>query len=123
MDINKRQAEFWATLIIICTVVAIAVLLLDFGIKAAILEESTRLRLKIEEWEIGRKHQETNASGVGDDATVNSPIPGSLLVEHSPGMEAGNATEGATATATASDNGRPKSGRTSRNRKISDGDK
>lgn len=90
MEMTRRQAEFWTLIIGICTVVSIAVLLLDFGIKAAILEESTRLRIAIEDEarKNGRQSKETNTGRIDNDDSVDGPIPDDLLVVDSTGMEA-----------------------------------
>lgn len=93
MNMTQKQAEFWAFVVGLCTVVAIAVLLLDFGIKAAILEESTRLRLKIEEWERGQ-HAKATTVGTDNDVPEHSSILAPLLVDNAPGMEAGSSDNG-----------------------------
>lgn len=93
MELTKKQAEFWAFIIIMCTMAAMAILLVDFGIKSAILEESTRLRLTIEEHN-GQQRQESNASGVANDAPNDPPFPSDVLVEYPKRMEAGNDTNG-----------------------------
>lgn len=101
MEISKKQAEFWAFIIIMCTVAAIAILLVDFGIKTAILEESNKLRLVIEEEEVrrnGRKHAGTNASGSPNDANNDAPVPGDVLVDDTTGMETGYVSNGNTET-------------------------
>lgn len=59
-DMSKKQAEFFAFLILICTVTAAFILLIDFQIKGAILEESNRLRRIIE-------RQSTPANGSRPD--------------------------------------------------------
>jgi hypothetical protein len=93
MEMTKKQAEFWAFIIIMCTMAAIAILLVDFGIKSAILEESTRLRLTIEEHS-GRQRQETNASGASDDAPNDPPFPSDVLVVNPERLEKGNVHNG-----------------------------
>jgi hypothetical protein len=89
MQLTKRQMEFWTLILVLCIGTAIVVLLLDFGIKAAILEESTRMRLKIEEWERlnGRHSEGTNEGRDGNDALDNPPLPSDVLVVDAARME------------------------------------
>ena len=100
MNLTKKQLEFWTIALLFCIGISVLILLVDFGIKAAILEESTRLRIKIEEWESGRGPAKANASGVGNDTSIDSDIPGPLLVEHTPGMEKGGSANGDSAETT-----------------------
>jgi hypothetical protein len=103
MEMSKRQAEFWVMILVLCIITAAVIMLVDFGIKAAILEESTRLRLAIEEQEVrrsGQKPSRTDASGVANDSPNHPPIPSDVLVVDSAGMEAGNVPNGATDSTT-----------------------
>lgn len=88
---TKKQAEFWAFIIIMCTMAAFAILIVDFGIKSAILEESIRLRLIIEEHS-GHKLSQPNDSGATNDAPDNPSFPSDVLVVNPERMEAGNDT-------------------------------
>jgi hypothetical protein len=97
VNLTRKQAEFWAILIIACTIVAIAVLLIDFGIKTAILEESVKLRLKIEEWERGQ-HTETATIGATNDAPIDDSVPSLVLVDDPAGMETGKSPNNGTGT-------------------------
>jgi hypothetical protein len=113
MQLTKRQMEFWTLILVLCIGTAVVVLLLDFGIKAAILEESTRLRLRIEEWERqnGRNPESTNEGGNGNDALDNPPLPSDVLVVDTARMEERS-----------NSNGYPSPARkTSKRRTISDG--
>lgn len=96
MQLTKRQLEFWSFVIILCLSVSVLVLIIDFGIKAAILEESLRLRVKIDEWEVanGRRPKAPDDRGIDDDNTVNTDIPGDVLVVDTPGMEKGHGANG-----------------------------
>jgi hypothetical protein len=126
VELSKKQAEFWAFIIIMCTAAAIAVLLLDFGIKSAILEESTRLRLLIEGEEVrrsGHKRAEANANGATNDAPHDAAIPSDVLVVDPLGMEAGDDSNGAEKSAADSPNRRAQSGRPASSRTIPGGDK
>lgn len=122
MQLTKKQMEFWTFVLILCIGVSLLVMLIDFGIKAAILEESTRLRLRIEEWDNGRKSAETNASGVGNDSANNAAFPVPVLVDESTGMEAANVPNGTQEKIAATSNRRrPKSRRPADNPTIQDG--
>jgi hypothetical protein len=126
MEMSKKQAEFWVALIILCLIFAVAITLVDFGIKASILEQSNRLRLEMEEWEVrisGRKPTGTDEVGASDDAPNDTSIPGDVLVVNPPGMEAGNGDSGHTAKARNTVANRAKPGRQTRNRTIPNGDK
>jgi hypothetical protein len=94
MEMTKKQAEFWAFIIIICSMTALAILIVDFGIKSAILEESTRLRLTIEEHS-GHKRQKSDDSRTANDPSDDSHISGDVLVVNSQRMEKGNVHNGA----------------------------
>lgn len=101
MQLTKKQLEFWTVILLLCIGTAVMVLILDFGIKAAILEESTRMRLKIEEWEKlnGRVPAEANASRNANDASDDPALPGDVLVVNPSRMEAGGHPNGSTAAA------------------------
>lgn len=124
MNLSKKQAEFWAALIIICTIVAVLILLIDFSIKTAILQESTKLRLMIEEWErAGGFDRKANTTGATNDAPIDSPNAGSLLVAEPTGMETGSSPNGSAAPDLPSEEVKPKPSRQARNRRIPQGDK
>lgn len=113
MDLNKRQLEFWAFIIIMALGASIAVLLIDFSIKTAILEESNKLRLVIEGWQGGQHRQTTDANGVVPDPDNDAPIPGDVLVVNSPGMETGSGANGSKASDKSASNRRAQSRRPS----------
>lgn len=122
---SKKQAEFWVALIVMCIIFAIAILLVDFGIKAAILEESNRLRLVIEE-EVrtsGRNATGANAGRAANDGNNHPAFPADVLVEHSTGMEEGSSANGDTAPNTGTRKRRAQPARPSRPRTIPNGDK
>lgn len=100
MQLTKRQLEFWAFVIVLCLSVSIAVLLIDFGIKAAILEESVRLRVKIDQWEVanGQRPASTNDSGIDNDSSVDDDLSFDVLVVDSSRMEKGHASNGSKET-------------------------
>jgi hypothetical protein len=82
MDMSKKQAEFFTVLIIICTVTAALILLIDFQIKGAILEESNRLRRVIE-----RESAAADGSRPIDNRSDNPSYPADLVHSGNAGME------------------------------------
>ena len=122
MQMTKKQAEFWVALLVLCIIVAVAVLLVDFGIKAAILEESNKLRLTIEGIERGQSAggaaQDRADNNTSNDATISSDV----LVGDTPGMEAGSADNPATVNGQSQATRRPKPRRPARNREVQSGD-
>lgn len=86
MEPTKKQIQFWLAMLFLCLMVAVAITLVDFGIKAAILEESNRLRRLIEGEEIGRI-KESNAKGDTTNPVYDPPLPSSLLVDKPTRME------------------------------------
>lgn len=122
MEMTKKQTEFWAFIIMLCLAVSIAVLLIDFGIKAAILEESTRLRLIIEE-NSGRKSEKPASSGTDNDADIDSSMSPDLLVEHTPSVETGNVSNGTAKKASNTSAGGTQPRRPDHPRTIPRGDK
>lgn len=121
MDLSKQQAEYWAFIIGLMIAVAIAILLIDFSIKAAILEESTRLRLIIEGERSGQKPGTADASGATNDAPDNSPLSSDVLVVDPTGMETGNGHKGDQKPSEDASNRRPQPRRPNRNRAIPGG--
>lgn len=94
MELSRKQTEFWAVILLVCLVVSAAIMLVDFQIKQAILEESTRLRLVIEGWEVRQSGYRASKDRATNDATDNGSFPGPVLVESTTGMEAGNVSNG-----------------------------
>jgi hypothetical protein len=111
MQLTKKQMEFWTIILVLCIGTAIAVLLLDFGIKAAILEESTRLRLRIEEWErhYGRQSESPTESRAANDSLDNPPLPSDVLVVNPARMEERVVSNGDSSTSAKAGVRRPKS--------------
>ena len=96
MQVSKK-AEFLAALLTVCTVVMVAVLLIDFSIKTAILEESNKLRLLIEGEEVARSERRAKATTDRNaPESAHDPIVfGGLLVDDPTGMEAASSHNGA----------------------------
>lgn len=124
MEMNKRQVEFWGVTLLICLVVSVAIMIVDFQIKQAILEESTRLRLSIEEWEVRKSGLRADKVRATDDSANHTTIPGYVLVEPTAGMEAGNVRDGSQKEAPKSQGRRRNvSNGEATNRKVPPGDK
>lgn len=87
MEMNKKQLEFFTVLLGIILAASVLILLVDFGIKASILEESTRLRLKIEEWQNGRSGTQTDTGRASNDSVDNAPLSIPILVDQPARME------------------------------------
>jgi hypothetical protein len=98
MEMTRKQVEFWSVLLAGMIGVAILVLLIDFQIKGAILEQSTQFRREYESYLRGRIPTSANASGASDVTSDDSAIHPDLLVDDSSRMEAGNASNGAAPT-------------------------
>ena len=123
---SKKQAEFWVALIVLCIIFAVAILLVDFGIKAAILEESTRLRLAIEDEEVrrsGRNTAGTNAVGTDNDRNNDPAFPADVLVVDPSRMEKGSSPNGDKTPGTNPRKRRAQSPRQASPRTIPNGDK
>jgi hypothetical protein len=86
MQMSKKQAEFFTILIIICTATAAAILLIDFQIKGAILEESTRMRKELERY-YGQRPAAANASGHDSNAGNDLSYPSDLVAGRATGVE------------------------------------
>ncbi len=101
MELTRKQTEFWATLLGAMILVAVLITLIDYQIKASILEQATKLRLAIEKEELnhGRNAKSTDANGVANVSGNDAAISPDLLVDNATGMEAGNDANRATAKA------------------------
>lgn len=76
---SKKQAQFFAGLILICTVTAALVLVIDYQIKGAILEQANRLRLEIEGWQRGQSTAATGSHGSGNHTDNHVSYPSDLV--------------------------------------------
>lgn len=94
MELSKKQLEFWTVMLGVILGVSILVMLIDFSIKAAILEESAKLRGVID----GQKPARANDNGAGRDSRKYAPVSAHVLGEQSPGMETGNVANGTSDT-------------------------
>jgi hypothetical protein len=126
LGMSKKQLEFWLALIILCIIFAVAILLVDFGIKASILEQSNRIRLEMEEWEVrfsGRNSARATQVRDDNDSTHDATISGDVLLVNPPGMETGNGDTGNTPKARNTARKRTEPSRQASARTIQDGDK
>jgi hypothetical protein len=87
VELNKKQAQFWTVILVMCIITATVITIIDFGIKTAILEQSNALKRVID-------GQRTAKNGVGNYAPVDSPLPGDILGNNAAGMEAGSSDNG-----------------------------
>jgi hypothetical protein len=79
IQMSKKQAEFFTVLILICTVTAAAILLIDFQIKGAILEESNKLRRVIEGVRNGQSPTSADGYRPDSDTGYNVPYPSDMV--------------------------------------------
>lgn len=86
MDMSKKQAEFFTILIIICTVTAAAILIIDYQIKGAILEESNRMRKAIEAF-YGQRPAAANGSRPYRNPDNDPAYPADMVGSRATGME------------------------------------
>lgn len=105
---SKKQAEFFAILILICTVTAAAILVIDFQIKGAILEESNKMRRAIEGWQRGQRTTTANGSRSDGNDRYNPAYPSDMVDSGTTGMEETGTIPGSNGTAPAPKPGRPK---------------
>lgn len=122
MEPTKKQIEFWTAMLFLCIVIAVAITLVDFGIKSAILEESNRLRREIEKWDV-RLNGLANAEGNNPVSDYDPPLPSSLLVDKPARVEAENAPNGATKSRPNARQRQSQPRRQASPRTIQDGDK
>jgi hypothetical protein len=83
MDMSRKQAEFFTLLILICTVTAALILVIDFQIKGAILEESNRLRRMID----GQETAAANGSRPDNHHHNDPDYPADLVRGRDAGLE------------------------------------
>ena len=86
MDMSKKQAEFFTALIIICTVTAALILVIDYQIKGAILEESNRMRKDLET-HYGQRTAAANGGRFDRNPGDNPAYPSDLVGSGTTGME------------------------------------
>lgn len=92
-ETTRDNIKFWTFLAGMILMVAVAVLLIDMSIKAAILGESNALRLTIEE-ERNDRSAKTNGHGSSNNGRNSS----SVLRLNATGMETGDVANGAKKT-------------------------
>jgi hypothetical protein len=78
MEMSKKQAEFFTILILICTVTAAAILLIDYQIKGTILEESNRMRKDLER-HYGQRSAAANGSRFVSDTDNDPAYPSDMV--------------------------------------------
>jgi|SRR5271165_1925030 len=90
---SESKVKFWGILAVIILVFSITILLVDMGIKTAIVQESNNLKLFIERHTNGQTTAGSDESGDSSNAGDNSPLPGDVLAFNPAGMEARNVRE------------------------------
>jgi hypothetical protein len=83
-QMSKKQAEFFALIILICTVTAAFILIIDYQIKGAILEQATRLRKMIED---GQTTAAANGYRPGNNLANEPAYPADMVGSRDAGME------------------------------------
>lgn len=78
-DMSKKQAEFFAILIMLCTITAALVLVIDYQIKGAILEQANRVRRDIEGWQRGQSAAAASGNRSDSDAGNHVGYPSDLV--------------------------------------------
>lgn len=78
-DMSKKQAEFFAILIVLCTITAALVLVIDYQIKGAILEQANRVRRDIEGWQRGQSAATASGNRSDSDAGNHVGYPSDLV--------------------------------------------
>jgi hypothetical protein len=84
---SKKQVEFFTFLIVICTVTAAAILIIDYQIKGAILAESNRMRRAIEGWERGQSTASANGNRSSGNSGNDTAYPADLVDSGTAGVE------------------------------------
>lgn len=108
MDMSKKQAEFFTILIVICTVTAALILAIDFQIKGAILEESTRMRKDIERYLNGQRSAPANGRGPFRNSDNDPAYPSDLVASGTTGVEETSNIQNPNGTGTSAARRRPK---------------
>jgi hypothetical protein len=88
MNMSKKQAEFFTVLILICTVTAAAILIIDYQIKGAILEESNRMRKELERY-YGQRPAAASGRRPDSDTSHDLSYPSDLVGSGTTGVEEG----------------------------------
>ena len=83
-QLTKKQAEFWGLIIIICTVTALVILMIDFSIKGAIVEQALELRKAINEFGLKTGANNSAQHHISHDGA----LPGDLVDYGDAGVEA-----------------------------------
>jgi hypothetical protein len=89
---SKDNVKFWTVLIGVMLCVAIAVTVVDLTIKAAILDESNKLRMVIENWDVkhGQRAAESDGERTARDAGFNGAVSPDVLAVSTTGLETGH---------------------------------
>jgi|SRR5215469_426782 len=91
---TESKIKFWAVLVIICLMVAVAVTLVDLTIKTAILQESNSLRLFIESVRNDARTIRPDESRANTDNGNNGVVPPNVLDLDSARVETRDVSQG-----------------------------
>lgn len=83
-EMSKKQIEFFVILIWLAVLTAIAILVIDFQIKGAIVEQAIKLREVVN----GQTSETTASQRSHNNGTDNTTYPSNLVDSRDAGMEA-----------------------------------
>jgi hypothetical protein len=104
IQMSKKQAEFFTILILICTVTAAAILIIDYQIKGSILEQSNRMRKDLERF-YGQRPAASDSSRYDSNDRNDPAYPSDMVGSGATGMEATGPIPGSNGTSTARKSG------------------
>jgi hypothetical protein len=84
-EMSKKQIEFFVILIWLAVLTAIAILVIDFQIKGAIVEQALKLREVVN----GQTSEATASQRSDNNGANNPPYPSNMVDSRDAGMEAG----------------------------------
>lgn len=87
MEASKRQLEFFAFIIWIAVLTAAAILIIDFQIKGAILDQVTNFRRQYEEWQSGQAGKATASKRPDNHRNNDVAYPGDMVAGRDASVE------------------------------------
>lgn len=110
MQMSKKQAEFFTILILICTVTAAAILIIDYQIKGSILEQSNRMRKDLERF-YGQRPAAADSGRHDSNDRDDSGYPADMVGSGTTGVEERGTIPGSNGAGTARKSGRARAAR------------
>jgi hypothetical protein len=86
-EMSKKQAQFFAGLILLCTLTAVLVLAIDYQIKGAIIEQANNLRRDIDRLQSGQRTTTAGSNGSGNYPANHVSYPADLVRSRDARME------------------------------------